>query len=223
MLTIEELEFCYPASDFTMRIAQMRIATGSRLALVGPSGVGKSTLLNLFAGILTPRRGVVRVGDVSLSTLSDQQRRAWRLRHVGYVFQDFALLDYLSVRQNIVLPYYLGSHGKLQSSWNDELDAMVHRLGIAATLDRSVEALSQGQRQRVAVARALALRPEIVLADEPSGNLDEATMRDVMATMFAYQEETKATLVVVTHDLPLRSLFQQEVDIRDVMVPGESS
>ena len=181
----------------------LRVAPGEFVAIVGQSGVGKSTLLNCMAGLDSWDTGRVRLGGVDLGTLSDDQRALLRRQHVGFVFQAFHVLPHLDVAQNVALPLLLlGQH-------NDERDerdnrdnrvrAMLDAVGLTGLGARLPQQLSGGQLQRVAIARALVHRPRLLLADEPTGNLDPTTAGVVMDALIAQTREHGASLVLVTH------------------------
>lgn len=191
--------------------------SASRAAIVGPSGSGKTTLLHVIAGISTPVAGSVSVGETEVSALADDARRAFRIRNVGLVFQEFELLEHLDVRENILLPYRLSPALPRDVAATGRADALARTLGIADLLGRRPSRLSQGERQRVAVARALVTGPSVVLADEPTGNLDPATKGRVLDLLAGAAEEAGATLVVVTHDHGLLDRFPQTVDLSTLL------
>lgn len=212
---IRDLEFAFGDREFVLRIDELDIAPGSRVALVGPSGCGKTTLLHLVAGILTPKRGEVRVGDVPLAERSDRERRDFRIRNIGMVFQSFELIEYLRVLDNILLPYRINSALVLDSAVKERARVLAATLGIGERLHRRIQHLSQGERQRVAICRALLSRPSLVLADEPTGNLDPRTTSRILDVFFEQVEQAGATLVVVTHDHGLLERFDRVVDLAD--------
>lgn len=212
MIQIDDLEFCYPSGEFVLRVPSLRIPERSTTAFVGPSGCGKTTLLNLVAGIVTPRTGRVRTNGVEVGGLSDPERREFRIRRVGLVFQEFELLDYLSVLDNILLPYRISPALDLDASVRDRAERLAAAVGIRDKLRRYPGQLSQGERQRVAICRAVLTEPALLLADEPTGNLDPANTERVLDILFGYARESGATLVAVTHDRELIPRFQHQVD-----------
>jgi putative ABC transport system ATP-binding protein len=170
------------------------VAPGEFVAIVGESGVGKSTLLNCMAGLDTWNEGSVVLAGEDLSTLDDDQRALLRRRRVGFVFQAFHVLPHLDVAQNVSLPLML-----LGESDDARVEAMLDAVGLAGLGPRLPQQLSGGQLQRVAIARALVHRPALLLADEPTGNLDPATALKVMDVLVAQTREHGASLVLVTH------------------------
>jgi putative ABC transport system ATP-binding protein len=212
MIRVQNLSFSYPASTFRLDIADLSVGAGERVAVIGPSGSGKTTLLNLLAGVVLPGQGRIFVGDIEVSALSDAARRAFRLEQIGMVFQTFELLDYLSVLDNILLPLRIGGHGRLTPELKDRARALAGFVGIADKLNRHPEQLSQGERQRVAVSRALLLEPMLLLADEPTGNLDPGNKHVVLELLQSYAADHGATLVTVTHDQSFLASFDRVVD-----------
>ena len=215
MIQVEELEFSYGQSDFQLRISNLLLKQGSKTALVGPSGCGKTTLLHLFAGIILPHRGSIRTEGVEIHRLSDADRRSFRITRMGLVFQEFELLDYLSVLDNIMLPYRINSSLVLKGEVWSRAKGLAEEVGIGDKLNRHPRELSQGERQRVAVCRALLTEPAMVLADEPTGNLDPTNKGKVLTMLLDYAERKGATLVTVTHDYDLLEYFQRVIDFKE--------
>ena len=216
MIKIRDLEFHYRGGEFSLRVPALDVDPGSTLALIGPSGTGKTTLLNLVAGYYLPHAGSVQVGDRDLSGLPDPARRAFRIRNVGLVFQEFELLDYLNLRDNILLPYRISPSLTCDQVVRERAERLAREVGIGDKLRRNVNRLSQGERQRVAVCRALLPEPSLLLCDEPTGNLDPANKEHVLDILFAYVRQRAATLLVVTHDHELLPRFERVIDIRDL-------
>jgi len=211
-VTIENLEFEYGPGRFRLFIPDLQIEAGTRMAFVGPSGSGKTTLLRLLAGIVTPQSGTVTVGEVPVNELADPGRRAFRIRHIGFVFQDFRLVEHLDVRENILLPYRLNDALPVYDSIESQVKQQAERLDLADKLDSPVDELSQGEQQRVAICRALLPRPDLFLADEPTGNLDPKNKDRILDQLFQQAESAEATLVMVTHDHALLDRFDRVVD-----------
>ena len=171
---------------------------GDFLGLMGPSGSGKSTLLNLLAGIDRPTRGSVRIGDVEISSLSERALAGWRARHIGFIFQLYNLIPVLTAFENVELPLLLTNLSKKQRR-----DHVMTALGIVGLADREKHyprQLSGGQEQRVAIARAIVTDPTLLLADEPTGDLDAKSAGEVLTLLQRLNQEFKKTIVMVTHD-----------------------
>lgn len=194
-------------SGFELRVPPIALARGGSLAVRGPSGSGKSTLLALLAGELLPAIGEVRIEGRSLSTMGDAERRAYRATRVGQVFQTFELVASLDVVENVLLPFRLHPSLALDDSARGRARELLARVGLADKSRRSIDRLSHGERQRVAIARALVTRPTLVLADEPTGNLDPALKREVAALLVEEARAADAALVVATHDESILGSF----------------
>ncbi len=189
------------------------IAQGEFVAIVGRSGSGKTTLLNLLAGIDRPTSGVVHAADADLGSLSESGLAAWRGRNVGLVFQFFQLLPTLTVAENVMLP--MDFAGKIPvGERRDRAQDLLERVGIGDQADKLPTTLSGGQQQRAAIARALANDPPLVLADEPTGNLDSVTA-DAVLKVFADLNAEGRTIVVVTHERDVRSIVGRQVTLMD--------
>ncbi|MFA7281268.1 MAG: ATP-binding cassette domain-containing protein [Sterolibacterium sp.] len=172
------------------------VAAGEAVAIVGSSGSGKSTLLGLLAGLDLPTSGMVRLAGQDLAELDEDGRAALRGRMLGFVFQSFQLLPALSALENVMLPLELAGRGEARGVARE----MLVRVGLGERLTHYPKHLSGGEQQRVALARAFALKPQLLLADEPTGNLDAATGAQVIELMFAMNAEQGTTLLLVTHD-----------------------
>ena len=178
----------------------LAIEAGSFEALMGPSGSGKSTFLHLAAGLLAADKGSIEIGGKDVTKMSDSEATKFRRRHVGVVFQAFNLLNEKTVRENIWLPLALdfGARGTARPTVAGRLTELSERLGIVGVLEKKPEELSGGEQQRVAIARALIAEPEIVLADEPTGNLDAKSAKGICETLKGIN--AKSAILVVTHD-----------------------
>ena len=217
MIELRDVEFRYGdgASDgFALRIQKLRVEPAERLSLTGPSGSGKTTLLQLIAGIHTPLRGSVKALDTRVDDLEQAQRRRFRIQSIGLVFQEFELLDYLSVLDNILLPFRISGALRLNGAARERAHELAGRVGLADKVSRLASRLSQGERQRVAVCRALVTQPRLLLADEPTGNLDAENRDRVVDVLLGYARESQATLIAVTHDRELHARFDRSVDVR---------
>jgi putative ABC transport system ATP-binding protein len=196
-LELENLSKRYADTPVFSHVS-LRVAPGEFVAIVGQSGVGKSTLLNCMAGLDSWDTGRVTLGGVDLGSLSDDQRALLRRQQVGFVFQAFHVLPHLDVAQNVALPLMLlGQHEA--TSTLTRVNAMLDAVGLTGLGGRLPQQLSGGQLQRVAIARALVHRPRLLLADEPTGNLDPTTAGVVMDALIAQTRDHNASLVLVTH------------------------
>ncbi|MCU0728238.1 MAG: ABC transporter ATP-binding protein [Planctomycetes bacterium] len=211
-IRIEDLRFSYEPEEFALRIPSLSVARGERLALIGPSGCGKTTLLSLIAGILLPRSGRIEVDGLEVPGLSDAERRRFRIGRIGLIFQEFELLDHLTVRENILLPYYVNGALRLDGAVTERAERLAGTLGIDHGLARRPSALSHGERQRVAVGRALITEPALLLADEPTGNLDPKNREAILDLVFSEAATRGATLLMVTHDHSFLPRFDRVVD-----------
>jgi putative ABC transport system ATP-binding protein len=197
------------------------ISGGEFVAVVGRSGSGKTTLLNLLAGIDRPTSGTVRVAGADLGRLSESGLATWRGRHVGLVFQFFQLLPTLTVVENVMLPMDFAK--KIPTNQRrDRAQDLLERVGIRDQVDKLPGTLSGGQQQRAAIARALANDPPILLADEPTGNLDSTTA-DAVLRLFAELNAEGRTIVVVTHERDIRSIVGREVTLIDGRIVTDES
>jgi len=212
MIDIQDIEFEYHGSDFRLRVPEMQVPRGETVALIGPSGSGKTTILNLIAGILVPQRGRVTTNGTDVPSLGENARRAFRIRNIGLVFQEFELLEHLSVLDNILLPCRITPAIQLHRTHRDRAVELARDVGLADKLRRYVRRLSQGERQRVAICRALLLEPSLLLCDEPTGNLDPTNKQQVLRILFDYVRRHDVTLLTVTHDYELLSQFDETID-----------
>jgi len=215
VINIEALEFHYPQGEFRLSIPHMSVAQGEKVAVIGPSGSGKTTLLNLIAGISKPQQGAVKVADQFVSSCSDAKRRDFRITNIGFVFQDFELLDYLNVLDNILHPYRISGALKLTQQVQQRAVELANGLGIGDKLRRFSGELSQGEKQRAAICRALLPQPQLILADEATGNLDPRNKGRILDLLFENIDAHGASLLAVTHDHELLPRFDRVIDFLD--------
>lgn len=216
-IALRDVQFAWSRHDQpVLDIPEFSLARGERLFLYGPSGSGKTSLLNLLAGIALPQQGEVALLGQSMAALKSRQRDRFRARHIGVVFQQFNLIPYLSVLANVCLAAHfsgLASEKETEAHARELLSALGLPSGVA---ERQASSLSVGQQQRVAVARALITRPEILLADEPSSALDSDHRDAFMEVMLEQVAETGSTLVFVSHDRSLATAFDHQQDLREL-------
>jgi putative ABC transport system ATP-binding protein len=216
VIEVRDLAFGYPRGGFELRVNELELARGESVAVVGPSGCGKTTLLHLLAGILAPASGSVVVDGVEVSELGRDDRQDYRALAVGLVFQEFELLDYLDVLENVLLPYRVSPVLNLDGAARQRAGELVEQVGLTDKKRSFPGQLSQGERQRVAVCRSLVTLPKVLFGDEPTANLDTDNRDLVIDTLFRYTEAERAPLVVVTHDHELHPRFDSVVDVREL-------
>jgi putative ABC transport system ATP-binding protein len=221
-----EVEFAWKrAGPAVVDLERLTVVRGERVFLKGPSGSGKSTLLNLLGGVTVPRRGTVRVLGQDLGALTGSARDRFRADHVGYIFQLFNLVPYLSVLDNVLLPLRFSrvrrERTRGRGGLRSEAGRLITQLGLGAELlDRPATDLSVGQQQRVAAARALIGGPELVIADEPTSALDADTRALFIRLLMEECAAQGATLVFVSHDASLEPLFDRGLNLRDINQAG---
>jgi len=221
MISISDLHFQYPNGDFSLSIPSLGIEKNKTAAVIGPSGTGKTTLLNLIAGIMTPNRGVVDVDGIDVGKMNDRDRRRFRITTIGFVFQDFELLDYLSVLDNILHPFRITDALELNQAVKARAVELAEAMGIGDKLKRKPNDLSQGEKQRVAICRALLPQPMLILADEATGNLDPDNKTLILNLLFSAVSEDDATLLSVTHDHELLKRFDRVIDFQEFQTKKE--
>lgn len=210
----ENLTKTYQAGDIAVTAlagVDLRVAAGEFVAIIGKSGSGKSTLLHMLGGLDVPTSGSVIVDGNDLTMLDRTQLALFRRRRVGFIFQQYNLIPDLNVWDNIIFPLALDGVA-IDTEFINELLAALH---IADKRDRMPSQLSGGEQQRVAIARALAMRPALILADEPTGNLDTTTSHEVMGLIRTLAAKLGQTLIVVTHDIDIAQLADRIVEMRD--------
>ena len=192
----------------------VQVERGEFVSIIGTSGSGKSTLLNMLGGLDIPSSGSVKIGGREIGKMNDEQLTVFRRRNIGFVFQNYNLVPILNVYQNIVLPIELDGN-KVDKSYVKEIIRLLH---LEEKLDNLPNNLSGGQQQRVAIARALASKPAIILADEPTGNLDSRTSLEVMQLLKMTSTEFSQTLVMITHNPELAQIADRMIHIEDVKI-----
>lgn len=219
VLRTEELKKYYEQSSVPVKAldgVNISVEEGTFVAIVGTSGSGKSTLLHMLGGLDRPTSGKVYVGDNDIFSLKDEELTIFRRRKIGFIFQAFNLVPVLNVYENIVLPIQLDGNEVDE----DYVMEIVKTLGLEEMVDRMPNQLSGGQQQRVAIARALATKPSIVLADEPTGNLDSKTSQDVLGLLKVTGQRFHQTIVMITHDEEIAQMADRIIRIEDGHVKG---
>ena len=224
IVQLEDVRFSWPGvAEPVLKIRQFSIDRGERVFLKGPSGSGKTTLLSLIATVLAPQSGSIVVDGVALDTLRRGQRDQFRVDRIGLVFQQFNLLPFLSVRDNIQLPCNFSKQRRSRAtqvgaSLGEEVDRLLNAMKLTpeAVQDKPVTELSVGQQQRVAVARALIGQPPLIIADEPTSALDSDTRQAFLELLFTEVEAAGSSLLFVSHDSSLASVFDRSVDLREI-------
>ena len=214
ILETKDLKKYYGSGDTLVKAldgVNLSVENGEFVAIVGTSGSGKSTLLHMLGGLDRPTSGTVTVGGKDIFSLKDEELTIFRRRKIGFVFQAYNLVPVLSVYENIVLPIQLDG-GKVDEAY---VNQVIHTLGLEAKLQNLPNQLSGGQQQRVAIARALATKPAILLADEPTGNLDSRTSQDVLSLMKTTGQKFAQTMVMITHNEEIAQLADRIVRIED--------
>jgi len=217
VLSLTDIHFRYPVGGFSLTVPELQITAGDSLAVIGPSGSGKTTLLNLIAGILVPDSGVVSFAGQDLRALEDRALRDLRLNRFGLMFQEFELLEYLDVLDNVLLPCRLGGGPGLTPEVRQSAEQLLVKVGMGGKRASYPQALSQGERQRVALCRSLITQPALILADEPTGNLDPGNKGVAMDFLFDYVRENNAALITVTHDHELVERFDRVIDFQQFL------
>jgi putative ABC transport system ATP-binding protein len=216
---IAHLNFCYRPPKTVLKIAELAIAKGEKIFLHGPRGSGKTTLLGILAGVLKANEGSVKILGQDLTQMSGPARDALRGAHIGYIFQMFNLIPYLSVMENITLPCRISQERQRRlngRSREDEAKSLAERLGIGEIASDNVVDLSVGQQQRVAAARALLGAPELIIADEPTSSLDEDHREGFLQLLFDQCRDLGSTLIFVSHDRRMMPLFDRAISLPEI-------
>ena len=214
ILETKDLRKVYGSGDTEVRAldgVDLTVEKGEFVAVVGTSGSGKSTLLHMLGGLDRPTAGTVTVDGKELSAMRDEELTIFRRRKIGFVFQNYNLVPVLNVYENIVLPIQLDGNAPDKAY----VERIIETLGLEAKLQNLPNNLSGGQQQRVAIARALAAKPAIILADEPTGNLDSATSLDVMGLLKVTAQKFSQTIVMITHNEELAQMADRIIRIED--------
>lgn len=197
-------------------ISYQQFEEGKHYFIKGESGTGKTTLFNVISGLSLPDSGIVQVGETMVQLLSERQRDVFRAENVGYVFQDFNLFDGFTALENVMVPLtFVSAHVRAQQA-KQRAREVLQRVGLVDKAGKKVNKMSGGEKQRVAIARALVNMPKVLLADEPTGNLDRRNSGHIMDLLVQSARECGATLLVISHDLSLADKFDEVLDIADI-------
>ncbi|MFT0211311.1 ABC transporter ATP-binding protein [Pseudomonas sp. F1_0610] len=221
VLVLDQVRFAYPKQKDILDIPSFSMLPQEKVFLQGPSGSGKTTLLGLLAGVLTTKYGQIRLLDTSLSSLSNKARDQFRADHIGFIFQQFNLLPFLSVRQNVALSCRFSKQRKARlgdaQAISQRIEQLLSQLGLEPDLyEQRADQLSIGQQQRVAAARALLGSPSLIIADEPTSALDYQTREHFIECLFEQCTATGSSLLFVSHDQNLAPLFDRTVALQDI-------
>jgi putative ABC transport system ATP-binding protein len=214
MISVRDLVMRLPSGGRSLTIldgVSLEIGAGEVVAVTGPSGSGKSTLLGLLAGLDTPSAGSITVDGVEVTRLGEAQLARFRRRTIGFVFQSYHLIPTLTAAENVAVPLELAGNGRPLLAAR----RLLEEVGLADRADHYPAQLSGGEQQRVAIARAVSLAPPVLLADEPTGNLDSATGEQIIAVLLALNRQRGSTLVLVTHDAALAARAGRAISLRD--------
>jgi putative ABC transport system ATP-binding protein len=224
IVELSDVKKVYPLGHtevHAVRGVSLDIQKGDFISLAGPSGSGKTTILNLVGCIDTPTTGTVRINGKATERMSDSEITSLRHSALGFIFQSFNLIPVLNVYENIEFPLLLGRSGMGRKEKTEWIDFLIQEVGLEAWRDHRPSELSGGQRQRVAIARALATRPQIVLADEPTANLDSTTGEGIIALMKKINRERETTFVFSTHDASIVDIADHVIHLQDGMVVSD--
>lgn len=216
MISICDLSLSYETPSGSVPVLSgfdLQIEAGQSAAVVGPSGCGKTSLLNLIGAMLPPTAGVIEIGGEDISVFDEQKASVFRNRELGFIFQQHHLLPQLTVMENVLVPRLAGGWEESQADTRKRAVELLERVGLSHRLDHRPAELSGGEKQRVAVVRALINQPRLLLADEPTGALDTETGEKVADLLFKLQKEQGVTLILVTHDIQLASRAEKRIEL----------
>lgn len=198
-----------------LKIKKLQIKDGKKVAFIGSSGCGKTTLFNLISGMIVPTEGNVEVEDMDITDLTEAERDLFRANHIGYIFQDFNLFPEFTVMQNVTLPMTFSKRYS-KKEINELAKDMLKKVGMEEKANQKVKTLSGGEKQRVAIARSIVNKPNVILADEPTGNLDYKNGVKIMELIMEIAKEENATLIVITHNNSQLDMFDEVINIEEL-------
>jgi putative ABC transport system ATP-binding protein len=214
MISVHNLKHQYREGGFSLAIPELAIEPAESVALIGPSGSGKSTLLNLIAGTIPCQQGQIVVNGTRVDQLSEAEKRRYRVREIGFVFQELELIEHLSVRENILLPFLINRAAQFTMAIEERCLELAGHVGLSEKLERRPNQLSTGEKQRVAICRALITSPAVILADEPTGSLDPTTSLEILDLLLRQSADCQASILVVTHDHSQLDRFSRTIDMK---------
>ncbi len=215
MIILQEIKRSYDGR-VVLNIPYQEFEDGKTYFIKGESGTGKTTMFNIISGLALPEAGIVQVGDAMVQLMSERERDAFRADNVGYVFQDFNLFDGFSALENVMVPLTFATQKLSAATAKQRAKEALDKVGLGDKATRKVNKMSGGEKQRVAIARALVNVPKVLLADEPTGNLDRRNSGAIMDLLIASARACGATLLVISHDLSLADKFDEVLDIYDI-------
>lgn len=222
MINIQNLSKVYPMGEervVALHNVSMQVHKGEICCIFGPSGSGKSTLLNMMAGMEKPSRGLVEIAGQNVGAMSEKELTRFRQKHTGFIFQSYNLLSFSSALDNVAMPLLFQGIPKAQRQKMARL--MLQKVGLQARMDHFPSQMSGGQQQRVGIARALITRPDVVFADEPTGNLDSKTRIEVMELLRKFSRSLGQTIILVTHDAEMASYADHTITLKDGAIVHE--
>ncbi|MCM2603381.1 ABC transporter ATP-binding protein [Rossellomorea marisflavi] len=222
MISVKGLEKRYTIGDTAFTILNkidMQADKGEFIAVMGPSGSGKSTFLNLLGGLDTPEAGEITVNGKNIHSLNETQRTLFRREHVGFIFQNYQLLPNLTVEENVSFPMYSGKKDKQEIK--NQVNDLLRSVSLEGKEKNYPSQLSGGQQQRVAIARALSMNPNLILADEPTGNLDRRTGTEVLRLLSSLHQKNQLTIIMVTHDVYAASYADRIILLKDGVIESD--
>lgn len=214
MISVRNLQHQYRDGGFSLRVPELVIDRAQSVALIGPSGSGKSTLLGLIAGTITCQQGEIVVNGARVDQLTDAEKRQYRVREIGFVFQELELIEHLSVRENILLPFLINRVAQFSQATEQRCRELANNVRLSDKLHRRPNQLSTGEKQRVAICRALITSPAVILADEPTGSLDPTTSSEILDLLLNHAARYGAVVLVVTHDHSQLDRFSRTIDMK---------
>lgn len=215
-IAINQLKFGYDTKKNVISIDELKIRAGEKVFIYGPSGFGKSTLLNLISGVLNFKEGEIEILGKKIKSLSVSQKDILRGSEIGYIFQIFNLIPYLDIKENIELPCMINKERTHGVDYKNQADELIAKLNLSEHVSKNPTELSIGQQQRVAQARALIGNPKIIIADEPTSSLDEKNTTEFMNLLISEWEKRKFTLVFVSHDERLKKYFDRSISLPEI-------